>query len=208
MSIHRAYIVEATTRDPVEVELHDDLGVDILLNVEAQWTQPREDLRRKLRSLDIDQTDWPESLHWDWSRKAIRLLFGAPDDFRIMAVRRQTIWEGALITLCKNQVALMAPDAGKPLVYVDFLEAAPWNWMVDKIQSQKFKAVGSVLLRAAIEQSYAKNWDGRIGLHALPQATQFYLKQGLQFVKNDVGKQNLPYFELSAAEAFKRTGRR
>ncbi len=208
MSVHQVFIIDAATDAPVEVELRDDLTADVLLDVEDQWAPARLDIRTKLTALVVPRQSWPESLHWDWGRKSLRLAFGDPDDFRIMALRRQTVWEAAAVTLCKNQVGQLAPDAGRPLVYVDYLEAAPWNWTVDKVQTRKFKATGSVLLRAAVEQSYAKGWDGRVGLHALPQAASFYLNQGLQFVKNDPNKQNLPYYELSAAEAFKRTGRR
>lgn len=208
MSVHTAYIIDAATGDPVQVELDDDLTVDVLLDVEDQWKVPREELRAKLRALGVARKDWPESLWWDWGMKSVRLAFGDPNDFRIMALRRQAVWEAAMVTRSKNHVALLAPDIGKPIVYVDFLEVAPWNWTIDKIQNRKFKASGPVLLRAALEQSYAKGWDGRVGLHALPQAASFYLGQGLQFVKNDPAKQDLPYYEISAAEALKRTGRR
>jgi hypothetical protein len=208
VSVHKAYIIDATSNAPVEVELHDDLKAEALLDVEVQWTPIRQDLRAKLTTLGVARSNWPESLHWDWGRKGLGLALGAPDDYRVMAIRRQAIWEGAIVTRCKNHIASAGPDVGSPLVYVDYLETAPWNWKVDKIQLRKFKAVGPVLLRTAIEQSYAKGWAGRIGLHALPQAVQFYTGQGLQFVRNDPTKQNLPYYELSAAEAEQRTGRR
>jgi hypothetical protein len=133
---------------------------------------------------------------------------GSSDDYRVMAIRRGVMWEGASVTRCKNYVTSLAPDAGNPLVYVDYLETAPWNWRINKIQQGKFKAVGPVLLLASIEQSYAKGWMGRIGLHALPQAVRFYTGQGLEFVRNDATKQNLPYFELTAAQAKRQTGRR
>ena len=208
MSVHKAYIIDAATNDPVEVVLHDTLSVDVLLDIESQWVPARQNLRSKLENLGIAQKNWPESLHWDWGRKSVVLAFGDADDFRIMGIRRHTIWEAAIVTLCKNHLALVAPDVGKPLVYVDYLEAAPWNWTVERLQTRKFKAAGPALLCAAIEQSYAKGWDGRVGLHALPQATSFYLSQGLQFVKNDPSKHNLSYYELSASEALKQTGRR
>jgi hypothetical protein len=208
VSVHKVYIIDGATDAPVEVELHDDLKVDVLLDVESQWASTRHDIRTKLTTLAVPPQSRPESLHWDWGRKSLPLAFRDPDDFRIMAVGRQTVWEAAVVTLCKNQVALLAPHAGSPLVYVDYLEVAPWNWKIENVQTRKFKAIGSVLLRAAIEQSYTKGWEGRVGLHALPQAATFYVNQGLQFVKNDPNKQNLPYYELSAAEAFKRTGRR
>ena len=207
MSVHAAYIVDAATEDIVEVVLHDDLSTDVLLDIEEQWAPSRHGLRRRLRALRVAREKWPQSLHWDWGRKGLQLALGDPDDFRVMAIRRQRTWEAAMVTLCKNQVTLSPPDAGKPLVYIDYLEVAPWNWTVDKCQARKFKAAGAVLLRAAVEQSFAKGWAGRVGLHALPQAAPFYTSQGLQFVKHDSSKQNLPYYELSAAEALTRLGR-
>jgi hypothetical protein len=173
VSVHTAYIIDAATNDPVEVELHDDLTVDILLDVEGQWTPYREHLRAMLTTLAVPRQDWPESLHWDWGRKGLGLAFTAPDDFRVMALCRQSIWEAAVVTLCKNHVALLPPDVGDSLVYVDYLEIAPWNWTVGQLQARKFKSAGAALLRAAVEQSYAKGWNGRVGLHALPQATGF-----------------------------------
>ena len=208
MSTHKAYIVDAATDAAVEVELHDDLNAEVLLDIEAQWTPGRQELRAKLTELGVARDQWPQSLHWDWGRKGVALVFEAPDDYRVMAVRRHATWEAALVTRSKDHVALMAPDIGSPLIYVDYLEVAPWNWTVEKVRQRKFKAVGPVLLRAAIEQSYALGFAGRIGLHALPQAVSFYASQSLQFVQNDPGKQNLPYYELSAAEAKNRTGRR
>jgi len=61
-----------------------------------------------LTTLAVARQDWPESLHWDWGRKSLGLAFTAPDDFRLMALCRQSIWEAAVVTLCKDHVALLA----------------------------------------------------------------------------------------------------
>lgn len=208
MSVHEAYIFDSTGE--VVVELHDDLRLDILLDIEDQWAAARSDLRAKLRAANVPRELWPQSLHWDWAQKSIRLAIGGdPDDYRIMAIKRQTAWEAAMVTLTKNHVARLAPDAGKPLVYVDYLEIAPWNWCVKEIgQVRQFGVVGATMLRPAIEQSYTKGWDGRVGLHALTQAVPFYRSQKFAFVANDPAKQNLPYYELSASAAANSTGRR
>lgn len=121
-----------------------------------------------------------------------------------MGIRRQTVWEAAMVTISGPHNSLSPPDAGSPLVYTDYLEVAPWNWPVKEIgQTRRFKAVGPTLLAFAIAQSEAKGWLGRAGLHALPQATKFYTDHGFAFVKNDPDKQNLPYYELTATEAQK-----
>lgn len=208
MSIHQVEIIDAATLAPVKAELHDDLTADVLLDIEDQWGPARHQLRKHLRAAGVPSDEWPESLHWDWGRKSLGLLLGDPDDYRIMAIQREAVWEAATVTLCKKRFSCVAPDEGRQLVYVDYLENAPWNWTVKGIQKRKFVVLGSLLLRSAIEQSYAKGWDGRLGLHALPRAERFYTDRGCKFVKNDPTKQNLPYFELSAAEALIQTGRR
>ena len=95
------------------------------------------------------------------------------------------------------------PDAtGKPIVYIDYLESAPRNWVVNQIGQQGvYKAVGSVLFRQAVIQSKDENFRGRIGLHALPQAAAFYQGLGMVNMGNDLAKSNLPYFELTEANA-------
>ncbi len=57
MSVHNVYIIDAATEAPVEVELHDDLTSDVLLDVEDQWTPCRQELRVKLprsRPMELD----------------------------------------------------------------------------------------------------------------------------------------------------------
>ena len=208
MSVVKAYIVEAATGEPVEVGVHD-LTTDVLLDLEEQWRPARLDLLSQLRKLGHeDAVQVPESLHWDWARKGLSLAFGNPAEFSIKAVRRQATWEGVALTRFKGHAAELAPAVGLPLAYLDFLEVAPWNWSVDRLQVRRFKTIGPVLLRTAVEQSYTKGWDGRLGLHALPQAVPFYQRAGLQFIRNDPAKQNLPYYEFSAAGAQTYTGRR
>jgi hypothetical protein len=202
MSVHRVYIVDAASRQSIEAELHDELGIDVLLDIEDQWINARVAMQQQLRNASVPVNQWPQSLHWDWSRKSIQLsLGGDPDDCRIFGIRRLTVWEGAMLTQRKNRMAKLPPDAGKGLVYVDYLEVAPWNWTVECIgQMRKNKAVGSMLLRAVVEQSYAEGHEGRVGLHALPQAEEFYREQGLAFVLQDANKR-MPYYELTAVQA-------
>jgi len=207
VSVHPAFILDASKNDPIEVELHDDLTIDALLDIEDQWTPARNELRSKLKKLEVARDQWPQSLHWDWARKSVGLAFRGASNFRVMGLRRQTFWQAAMLTVSTGYVSQLLPHAGKPLVYLEYLEVAPWNWTVDKLQVRKFKAIGPLLFRAAVEESYALGWEGRLGLHALPQASAFYQSLGARFVKNDPSKQNLPYYELSAKEAIKQTGR-
>jgi hypothetical protein len=84
-------------------------------------------------------------------------------------------WQGVMLTKTAPHFARLPEDKGKPLVYVDYLETAPWNWHVESIGWEcRYKATGSILLRQAVIQSLDEGFHGRLGLHALPQAEGYY----------------------------------
>ena len=95
------------------------------------------------------------------------------------------------------------PDLGKSLVYVEFLETAPWN-LKDFVEEPLYGLIGIRLMEATIRLSEAEEFRGRVGLLALPQAEKFYEeKVGMVLVKG-AGSQNMEYYELTqkAAKAF------
>lgn len=110
-----------------------------------------------------------------------------------------------MLTKTASYTARLVPDKGKPLVYVDFLESAPWNWPIPEIGREgRFGGVGSVLLWKAVKQSEEEGFRGRVGLHALPQAESFYERAfGMTPLGRDVNKENLLYMELTAEQAKK-----
>ena len=94
-------------------------------------------------------------------------------------------------------------DRGRPLLYIDYLEVAPWNWRIPEIgRDGQFRGVGSALFWNAVQQSREEGFHGRVGLHALPQAEPFY-QDGCHMTPlgRDAAKQDLLYFELSRQEA-------
>lgn len=95
----------------------------------------------------------------------------------------------------------------KPLVYVDYLEAAPWNR--ESLTVPRFRGVGSVMLAAAIQLSRDEGFAGRIGLHSLPQSESWYAKRGMSDFGRDPSYQDLKYFEMDETQssAFFRGGR-
>jgi hypothetical protein len=58
-------------------------------------------------------------------------------------------------------------------VYVDYLEAAPWNQRAPD-RPPRFLGAGSALMADAILMSVELGLGGRVGLHSLPQAMAFY----------------------------------
>ena len=86
------------------------------------------------------------------------------------------------------------------LVYVHYLEAAPWN-LRELTPDPHFGGVGQVLLVEAMRLSLKRGWSGRIGLHSLPQAVPFYRDTvGMSELGLDA-VEGLPYFETTPTQA-------
>jgi len=93
-------------------------------------------------------------------------------------------------------------QANKHLVYVEYLEVAPWNR--PHVASQpRYKLVGTVMLAAAIQLSIDDGNRGRLGLHSLPQADSFYRDRcGMTDLGPDTSIfGNLHYFEMTEQQA-------
>ncbi len=101
------------------------------------------------------------------------------------------------MVLTAGKQAQLAPDAGKPLVYIDYLESAPWN-VIPFVDVPIYRGIGMVLMRTAVQLSIDEGFHGRVALHALPQSEAFYRDQcGMQGCGNDPYYQNLPYYEMT-----------
>lgn len=90
---------------------------------------------------------------------------------------------------------------GKPLVYIEFLETAPWN-RASLTRRPRYRRVGPALVDAAIQVSLNEGFEGRIGLHSLPQADRWYREKcEMTDLDKDPRKQNLRYFEMTVKQA-------
>ena len=67
---------------------------------------------------------------------------------------------------------------GLPLLYVDYVEVAPWNLpMLNAVP--RFRGLGGFLMEQAIIAGRLLGAEGRVGLHALDQALPFYRNCGM-----------------------------
>jgi hypothetical protein len=96
-----------------------------------------------------------------------------------------------------GQVARLDPDKGKDLIYIEYLESAPWN-LATMVDAPLYGGIGSVLMHAAVQSSFDEGFHGRVGLHALPQAEEFYRDDcEMHCCGPDVSYENLPYYEMT-----------
>ena len=90
---------------------------------------------------------------------------------------------------------------GQHLVYVEFVENAPWN-RPELFDPPRYRGVGSILIRAAVTLSEELGFHRRIGLHSLPQANGFYANTcGMTDLGTDPDHEDLRYFEMSSENA-------
>lgn len=96
--------------------------------------------------------------------------------------------------------ARLTPDG--LLIYVDYLEVAPWNLRIDGVQVPRYYGVGSVLVAAGAALSLSLGFAGRVGLHALPQAEAFYRERcRMTDLGTDPHYHDLRYFEYTEEQA-------
>jgi hypothetical protein len=195
VSVLTTYLIEGTTQKIVEAELLDGISQNNLDDWQNHWIPALDLVKMRLQKESVPSNLWPQSSHWNWERKVQRTtgLLASPG----FSVICQGLTQGMMI-LDTLPVARLPSQLGHALVYIDYLEVAPWNRRHFSDDVPRYQAVGSVLIRAAIAYSQKQQCKGRIGLHALPQANDYYTKVcGMQDLGPDSSYQNLRYFEMT-----------
>jgi hypothetical protein len=194
-----AYLYESSSKQLVPAELLDAITEQQLIDWEDQWIPAREAGLERLRANRIDRKLWPQSRHWNWRGKAVEVTGSLANP--CFSVVCDGFTQGMMI-LDTLPSARETSQAGKPLIYIDYLEIAPWNYKYLPSDVRRYQLVGSILMRAAVEVSLQEGFKGRIGLHSLPQSNDWYAnKCGMIDLGVDAAKQNLRYFEMTPAIA-------
>lgn len=195
----RIFLVKTEINALVEAELWDAITDKNLADWEAEWRPETEKLLKELNREGIETGLWPQSRHWDWRAKTVEIQERITNQCFSVVCENQT--QAMMITELTHR-AKIESQKNAHLVYVEFLEAAPWNRSELIARPTRFGGCGSILVKAAIEYSIAEGFEGRIGLHSLPQANDFY---GNKLKMTDLGAdsryQNLRYFEMTQEQA-------
>lgn len=161
----------------------------------SQWKSKR--LQHAIRGKDIEH--W----HWDWEQKASRFADLLAYEFFSLECYGEI--QGLMLTESVNHRTELVPDRGKPILYVEYIESAPHNvTLLSDIP--RYQGVGTRLMEMAARYSIKQGFDGRVGLLALPQAEQFYLKKGLTRVRKEA-EVGLVYYEWTAEASGKFLGK-
>jgi hypothetical protein len=194
-SIH---LLDVASDQLVEAELRDAIEEAQIVDWQTKWQPALVTLLQELARKKVPIADWPENWHWNWAQKTAQVagLLG----FHGFCIVCAGVTQGLMrVDLTKS--ARAQSQKGKPLVYIDYLEVAPWN-RAEFGSPPRLRGTGTALMLAATELSNQEGFKGRIGLHSLPRANDFYRTNcGMADLGPDPACQNLNYFELTPEQA-------
>ncbi|MCY4613178.1 MAG: hypothetical protein OXB94_06120 [Nitrospira sp.] len=169
--VRQVHLLNVERCQPEPAELWDAVTEQQLTDWENEWVPELLKAIERLEREGIESRHWPQSSHWNWRKKveALRGMLASPG-FSIVC---DGLTQGMMIVDTVKKRCRIDNQKGKPLVYVEFVENAPWNRR-ELCDSPRYRGVGSILMRAAIELSVESEFGGRIGLHSLSQAHDFY----------------------------------
>lgn len=179
----------------VYASMIEGIDQELIADTAAKWKTERRKFASKRYALGLSM---PEHSHWDWNAKAAQAMLHC--DFQsVFSIEYGGEIQGLMLVDFAMHLAILPSQRGKPLLYIDYLESAPHNQYEEP---RRFSGVGFNFYRVAIQYSIHKGCQGRIGLHALPQAESFYAEKcGMSSLGIDIRYQNLAYFESTPEQA-------
>lgn len=143
------------------------------------------------RLKEFSQED--QDLSWRFKEQ----LANRQANYESYAVEYNGMTQGMMLLETQYHWSMFTP--GQRLVYVETVVSAPWN----RIYIQRpphIKGVGRGLIEFARQRSQVLGYNGRIGLHSLPGAVQFYERLGMMRLELDPEEivdadEDVPYFE-------------
>ena len=199
VEVSTIYLFNVARDEPETAQLLDAITERQLADWENEWVPALRNAMERPARTGADPRHRPQSGHWNWRRKveALRGMLARPG-FSIVC---GDLTQGMMIVDTTTRRCRIDCQKGQHLVYVKFVENAPWN-RPELFNPPRYRGVGSILIRAAVARSEELEFHGRIGLHSLPQADRFYANTcGMTDLGSDSNYQNLRYFEMTPEQA-------
>jgi hypothetical protein len=174
-----------------------ELDAENLKDFEQHWQPMLKDRRAEFEDQHAAAEGNVQDWHWDWIGKA--MVARAAMGQETFGIECDGHTQG-LMLVDFTRFAQLEPHQNRELVYVELLAAAPWN-RHRTVPKPQYKGVGRILIATAISLSVEQGFEGRIGLHSLPQSESWYRDvAGFTDVEYDYRKK-LRYFEMTATQA-------
>jgi len=173
-----------------QLELH--VSKEQIAETECEWTGYRSSVPVETLSAI------PESNDWNWLAKYEASLQGLT---QFLGIRLEGKLQGMLQLDLVPRASRTNRYSVDHVLYVEYLETAPWNQKAYMDRHARFGGVGLELILGAIEMSVAHGCHGSLGLHSLPGALGFYLSLRFKDYGPDSSEEGLHYLELSPSDA-------
>jgi hypothetical protein len=200
VTISSVFLLNVASGEAEAAEVLDAITEKQLADWEGEWLPELFSALRRLNRAGVERKHWPQSRHWDWRKKTAGLQgILANPGFSVVC---RGLTQGMMLVDTTTKRCRLEAQKGKNLVYASFVENAPWNRKELLFDPPRYRGVGTVLIRAAIELSREEEFKGRIGLHSLPQSNGFYANVcGMTDLGPDQDYQGLRYFEMTPEQA-------
>jgi hypothetical protein len=189
------FLRDVATGGIVDAELVCGIGVPHLLDWHKAWQPELGAIKATLYEQGVPREQWPQSGHWRWPEKVEQAnLLG----FETFCVTAGGMTQAMMRVDVTSRESRLPGSEGRPLVYVDYLEVAPWNQKIVGMP-RRYRGAGQILMVAAAALSVEQEFKGRVGLHSLPQSEDFYRGMGMvDFGPDEEVYGKLSYFEMAA----------
>ena len=199
VTVDDIHLFNVARGEPEAAELWHAITEQQLADWEGEWMPELFKAIHRLRRSGVGRRHWPQSRHWDWRRKvtALKEMLANP----CFSIVCDGLTQGMMIVDTVKGRCRIESQEGQHLVYVAFVENAPWN-RAELFAPPRYRGVGSILIKTAVALSEDLEFYGRIGLHSLPQANDFYANTcGMTDIGADPEYGGLRYFEMTPEQA-------
>ncbi|HAS90144.1 MAG TPA: GNAT family N-acetyltransferase [Desulfovibrio sp.] len=142
-------LLHIPTDKPVDAELLCTIGKEQIADWEKFWIPAKKEGLKASQESQLHKSI-PGSRHWNWDKKANHAnSFLACSGYSIVCEGRT---EGLMVITKSIHSARLESQKGKPLIYVDYIETAPWN-IKGFMPPGKYSGIGSIFLNTAIQVS-------------------------------------------------------
>jgi hypothetical protein len=145
--------------------------------------------------LDLLRQYGQEDKFWSWALK--ERVFLRQDNYEGYAIEWQERTQGLMMIETQRHRSQIVP--GQRLVYVSAIATAPWNRRIIR-RPRDLQGVGSILMQFARKRSLDLGFEGRVGVHSLPEAERFYDRLNMMDLGADPDQEDLVYFEFGRLE--------
>ena len=168
----------------------EDISKEEVVETHKIWHPVR---LQGLKQLQSRGQPAPENAHWDWNQKASHLDLLA---YRCVGIEYEGRVQGLMMMSTVYPSSRVPNQQGRPTVYVEYIESAPWN-LAALTEHPQFSGVGTALIEAAVQYSLREGCEGRLALHSLPQSESFYSRFMTRIGMDNLQGVLLAYFEMT-----------